>query len=60
MKETAARIKTPRPPLAERRRIVAKVDRIMAVLNALEATPTNARATAESLLAATVAKLHAA
>lgn len=42
-------------PLAEQRRIVAKVDELMAVLDALEAALT----TAGKLLAATVAKLHA-
>ena len=49
----------PLPPLAEQRRIVAKVDEIMAVLDALEAALTTARATAENLLAATVAGLTA-
>lgn len=43
---------------AEQRRIVAKVDELMAVLDALEAALTTARATAEKLLAATVAGLH--
>ena len=46
-----------RPPVAEQRRIVAKVDELMAVLDALEATLTTARTTSEKLLAATVAKL---
>jgi type I restriction enzyme S subunit len=48
------------PPLAEQRRIVAKVDELMAVLDALAATLTTARTTAASLLAATVARLSAA
>ena len=47
-------------PLAEPRRIVAKVDELMAGLAALEAALTTARTTAAALLAATVAKLHAA
>ena len=46
--------------LAEQRRIVAKVDELMAVLDALEATLTTARTTSVNLLAATIAKLHAA
>ena len=47
-------------PLAEPGRIVAKVDELMAMLAALEAALTAARATAGKLLAATTAKLHAA
>ena len=54
------KITIPLPPLAEQRRIVAKVDELMAVLDALEATLTSARTTSEKLLAATIAKLHAA
>ena len=50
----------PLPPLAEQRRIVAKVDELMAVLDALEATLTAARTTSERLLAAVISKLHAA
>jgi type I restriction enzyme S subunit len=49
----------PLPPLAEQRRIVAKVDELMAVLAALEATLTTARTMSERLLAALIAKLHA-
>ena len=50
----------PLPPLGEPRWIAAKVGELMAVLDALEAALTAARATAASLLAATVACLHAA
>ena len=42
--------------LAENHRIVAKVDELMAVLDALQAALTTARTTAAALLA----KLHAA
>lgn len=48
------------PPLAEQHRLATKVRELMAVLDALEATLTTARTTAESLLAATVANLNAA
>ena len=54
------RLKIPLPPLAEQRRIVAKVDELMAVLDALQATLSTARNVSEKLLAATVAKLGAA
>ena len=50
----------PLPPLAEQRRIVAKVDELMAVLDALEGVLISARTTAEKLLAATVAELTTA
>lgn len=50
-------LEIPLPPLAEQRRIVAKVDELMAVLDALETTLTTARTTAERLLAATIARL---
>ena len=48
------------PLLAEQRRIVAKVNELMAALDAIEAALTTVRTTAASLLAATVAKLHTA
>lgn len=54
------KIPIPLPPLAEQRQIVAKVDELMAVLDALEAALTTARTTSEKLLAATIAKLLAA
>ena len=47
------------PPLAEQRRSVAKVDELMAVLDALEAVLTASRATADRLLSALVAGLTA-
>jgi hypothetical protein len=43
----------------EKRRIVAKVDELMAALDTLAATLTNARATAKKLLTVTIARLHA-
>ena len=46
-------------PLPAQRQNVDKVDELMAVLDALEAALTTARTTAEKLLAATVARLHA-
>ena len=47
----------PVPPLAEQRRIVAKVSELMALVDALESQLTTSRATAEKLLAAVVAEL---
>ncbi len=49
----------PIPPLAEQRRIVAKVDQLMALVNELEAQLAASRATGEKLLAALVAELTA-
>lgn len=48
------------PPLAEQRRIVAKVDQLMALVDELETQLAASRATATSLLEALVAELTAA
>lgn len=49
----------PIPPLAEQRRIVAKVDQLMALVDQLETQLTASRASAEKLMAAVVAELTA-
>ena len=49
----------PIPPLAEQRRIVAKVEQLMALVDALETQLAASRATAANLLAAIVAELTA-
>jgi type I restriction enzyme S subunit len=49
----------PIPPLAEQRRIVAKVEQLMALVDALETQVAAARATAANLLSALVAELTA-
>lgn len=46
---------TPLPPLAEQRRIVAKVDELMALVDALETQLATAYTTGENLLSALVA-----
>ena len=51
------RISVPLPPLAEQRRIVAKVDELMALVDALETQLTSSRATAAKLMEAVVAEL---
>lgn len=51
------RIPVPVPPLAEQRRIVAKVEQLMALVDELEQQLTTSRATAEKLLTALVAEL---
>ena len=50
----------PLPPLAEQRRIVAKVDHLMALVDALETQLAASHATAANLLSALVAELTAA
>ncbi len=50
----------PLPPLAEQRRIVAKVDQLMALVDELETHLAASRATAKNLLEALVAELTAA
>jgi type I restriction enzyme S subunit len=47
----------PLPPLAEQRRIVAKVDQLMALVDQLETQITASRASAAKLMAAVVAEL---
>jgi type I restriction enzyme S subunit len=49
------RFMIPLPPLAEQKRIVAKVDELMAIVDTLEAELTNSRALAERLLDAAIA-----
>jgi len=53
-------ITVPIPPLAEQRRIVAKVDALMALVDELEARLAASRAAGEKLLAALVAELTSA
>ena len=47
------------PPLAEQRRIVAKVEQLMALVDALETQLAASRATAANLLSALVTELTA-
>jgi type I restriction enzyme S subunit len=52
-----ARVTFPLPPLAEQRRIVAKVDQLMSLVDELETQLAASRATAAKLLSALVAEL---
>ena len=52
-----AYFQVPIPPLAEQRRIVAKVEQLMALVDALETQLAASRATAANLLSALVAEL---
>ena len=47
----------PLPPLAEQRRIVAKVDQLMALVDQLESQLTTSNASAGKLMEAVVAEL---
>ncbi len=52
-------VRLPLPPFAEQRRIVAKVDELMALCDRLEAARANLEATRDRLAAATLARLNA-
>jgi type I restriction enzyme S subunit len=52
-------IPVPIPPLAEQRRIIAKVDQLMALVDKLEALLAASQTTATSLMNAMVAELTA-
>ena len=52
-------IAVPVPPLAEQRRIVTKVDQLMALVDQLETQIAGSRTTAANLLEALVAELTA-
>ncbi len=57
--QSVAQLTVALPPLAEQRRIVAKVDQLMALVDQLETQLTASRATAAKLMEAVVAELTA-
>ena len=59
-REVMCNLPIPLPPLAEQRRIVAKVDELMALVDALETQLAASRATAANLLSAMVSELTTA
>lgn len=57
--QSLSRLLVPLPPLAEQKRIVAKVDELMALVDQLEQQLTHSRTLGQQLLAAVVANLTA-
>jgi type I restriction enzyme S subunit len=55
--EPIRRLVAPIPPLAEQRRIVSKVEQLMALVDVLETQLAASRATASNLLSALVAEI---
>jgi len=59
-REVMCNLPIPFPPLAEQRRIVAKVEQLMALVDQLETQLATSRTTAEQLMEALVAELTGA